>query len=168
MCKVSVRGPPPAFRHLKRTKPMAFIKAEGTATSRANPSAVFALLKDSGSWPRWSMFRSAELERPGKDEPYGVGAIRVFSTEVTRSRELVTEMIPDQKLGYELLSGMPLRNYRADVRVISAGEGTLITWASSFQCAFGTGWFWRRFMNGVLSKMARQLAAAAENSSPAG
>jgi carbon monoxide dehydrogenase subunit G len=79
----------------------------------------------------------------------------------------VTELIPDQKLSYELLSGMPLRDYRADVRLTPAGEGTLITWASSFQCVFGTGWFWRRFMNGVLSKMAGQLAVAAENSTPA-
>ena len=148
---------------------MGFIKVEGIATSRASPGIVFSLLKNSDTWPRWSIFTSAELERAGQDEPYGVGSIRVFSTATTRSREQVTELIPDQRLGYVLLSGLPLRDYRANVCLASpSGEGTLIDWTASFQCAYGTGWFWRLFMNRVLSNMARRLAVAAENSNSAG
>ena len=147
---------------------MGFIRVKGIATSRAAPGAVFSLLKNSDTWPRWSMFRSAELEQAGKDEPYGVGAIRVFSTSVTRAREQVVELIPDRQLSYVLLSGLPLRDYRADVRLTSpVGEGTLVDWTASFQCLYGTGWFWRLFMNGVLSDMARRLAVAAENSNSA-
>jgi hypothetical protein len=155
--------------HIKRTKPMDFIKVEGIATSRAAPAAVFSLLKNSETWPRWSMFRSAELEQPGQDEPYGVGAIRVFSTSVTRAREQVVELIPDRQLSYVLLSGLPFRNYRADVCLTSpGGEGALINWTASFQCRYGTGWFWRLFMNRILSNLAKQLALAAENNSAAG
>jgi hypothetical protein len=148
---------------------MDFIKVEGIATSRAAPAAVFSLLKNSETWPRWSMFRSAELEQPGQDESYGVGAIRVFSTSVTRAREQVVELIPDRQLSYVLLSGLPFRNYRADVCLTSpGGEGTLINWTASFQCRYGTGWFWRLFMNRILSNLAKQLALAAENNSAAG
>ena len=145
---------------------MDFIKVEGIATSRAAPGAVFSLLKNSDTWPQWSMFKSAELEQPGQDEPYGVGSIRVFSTSVTRAREQVVELIADRQLSYVLLSGLPFRNYRADVRLTSpGGSGTRIDWTASFQCRYGTGWFWRLFMNGVLSKLAEQLAVAAEKNS---
>jgi Polyketide cyclase / dehydrase and lipid transport len=139
------------------------IKAGATASSRANPAAVFALLKNCNTWPRWSMFDSAVLERAGDDEPHGVGAIRVFSTRVSRAREQVTELIPNQRLSYVLLSGLPLRNYRAAVSLTPSGGGTLIDWTASFQCRHGTGWFWRIFMNHILSSLAMQLAAAAEN-----
>jgi hypothetical protein len=51
------------------------IQVGGSAVSRASASAVFALLKDSSSWPSWSMFVSSGLERPGDDDLQGVGAI---------------------------------------------------------------------------------------------
>jgi Polyketide cyclase / dehydrase and lipid transport len=111
------------------------------------------------------MFDSAVLERAGNDEPHGVGAIRIFSTRVSRAREQVTELISDQRLSYVLLSGLPLRNYQADVRLTPSGDGgTRIDWTASFQCRHGTGWFWRIFMNRVLSRLAMQLGAAAEKS----
>ena len=145
---------------------MDFIKVEGHATSRAAPAAVFSLLKNIDTWPRWSMFKSAELEQSGQDESYGVGSIRVFSTSVTRAREQVVELIADRQLSYVLLSGLPFRNYRADVRLTPpGGNGTRIDWTASFQCRYGTGWFWRLFMNSVLPNLAKQLAAAAEKNS---
>jgi hypothetical protein len=145
---------------------MDFIKVGGHAKSRAAPGAVFSLLKNIDTWPRWSMFKSAELVERGHDEPYGVGSIRTLSTSVTHARERVVELIPDRQLSYVLLAGLPLRNYRADVRLTSpGGEGARIDWTASFQCRYGTGWFWRLFMNSVLSKLARQLAIAAEKNS---
>jgi Polyketide cyclase / dehydrase and lipid transport len=144
------------------------IHVGGTATSKAKPAAVFALLKDSRGWPNWSMFTSSGIERPGDKEPDGVGSIRIFSTQMTKTRELVTKLIPDRQLSYELLSGFPFRDYHADVVLTTASEGTRIDWTATFQCRFGTGWFWRAFMNKVLSDLSRQLAAAAEKSNRSG
>jgi hypothetical protein len=139
------------------------IKARAVAVSRATPAAVFSLLKNSDTWPQWSLFNASELERAGKDERLGVGAIRIFSTRVSKTREQVTELIPDQKLSYVLLSGLPLRNYQAVVHLSSRESGvTLVNWTASFQCKHGTGWFWRIFVNQILSRVAMQLAAAAE------
>lgn len=138
------------------------IHVGGSAESRAKPAAVFALLRESSSWPRWSMFLSSGVERPGNEDPEGVGAIRTFATHVSRTRELVTKLIPDRQLSYHLLSGFPFRNYHADVVLTPSGDGTHIDWTASFQCRRGTGWFWRAFMNNVLSDMAKRLAAAAE------
>jgi carbon monoxide dehydrogenase subunit G len=76
----------------------------------------------------------------------------------------VTKLVPYRQLSYELLSGFPFRSYHADVVLTATGEGTRIDWRASFQCRYGTGWFWRAFMNKVLSDLAKQLAAAAEKS----
>lgn len=142
------------------------IRVGGSANSRAKPRAVFALLKDSSGWPGWSMFTSSGIERPGDQEREGVGAIRTFATHVSKTRELVTALIPDRQLSYELLSGFPFRNYRADVVLTPMDSGTHIDWTASFSCRTGTGWFWRAFMNGVLADMAKRLAAAAEKAKP--
>jgi hypothetical protein len=137
------------------------------ARSRATPAAVFSLLKNSDTWPRWSLFNSSEVEHAGEEERFGVGAIRSFSSHVSKTREQVTELIPDQKLSYVLLSGLPLRNYQAVVCLSSPEIGvTLVNWTASFQCRYGTGWFWRIFLNHILSKVAMQLAAAAEKLNP--
>jgi hypothetical protein len=144
----------------------ADIRVGGSANSRAAPAAVFALLKDSSSWPRWSMFVSSGIERPGDGDPDGVGAIRTFATRVSRTRELVTKLVPDRQLSYQLLSGFPFRDYHADVMLTPSGDGTHVDWTASFRCRSGTGWFWRLFMNRVLSDMARRLAAAAEKANP--
>lgn len=140
------------------------IRVGGRANSRAAPEAVFALLKDSSGWPRWSMFTSSGMERSGDSDPEGVGAIRTFATRVSRTRELVTKLVPDRQLSYQLLSGFPFRDYHADVVLTPSGDGTHIEWTASFRCRHGTGWFWRAFMNRVLSDMARRLAAASESS----
>ncbi len=143
------------------------VRAGAVARSRATPSAVFSLLRNSDTWPRWSLFNSFELERAGNDERFGVGAIRTFSTRVSKTTEQVTELIPNRKLSYVLLSGLPLRNYQAVVQISSPESGgTLVNWTASFQCRYGSGWFWRIFLNLILSRVAMQLAAAAEKLDP--
>lgn len=143
---------------------MSRIEVSVTVSCRADPAVVFGLLKDGSTWPQWAMFDSFELERPGRSETYGVGAIRVFSTRVSRSREEITELIPDRKLSYTLLSGFPLHDYRAEVELVPANAGmTTIAWCASFMPKyFGTGWFWRLFTKAVLATTARQLAGASE------
>ena len=140
------------------------IKVQATATSKAPPQAVFALLKDGATWPDWTIFDAFELVRPGEGGPSGVGEIHVFSTSLTRAREEIVELVPDRRLSYILLSGFPFRDYRADVD-LSAREdgGTSIAWRAAFDPKYpGTGWFWRLFMTAVLKKISSDLAAEAE------
>jgi hypothetical protein len=141
------------------------LRVEAHAVSAAPPAGVFALLRDGATWPSWSLFTGFSLERsaPGAD-PLGVGAIRVFSTSFSRACEEVVELIPERRLSYVLLSGLPMSNYRADVDLTPApGGGTAIAWRAAFDAKIpGTGWFWRLFMARVLASVARQLAAAAD------
>jgi hypothetical protein len=143
---------------------MSRIEVSVTVDCRADAEVIFGLLKDGSTWPQWALFESFELERPGRSETYGVGAIRVFSTKVSRSREEVTELIPDRRLAYVLLSGFPLRDYRAEVDLVRTNAGvTTIDWRASFKPKyFGTGWFWRLFIKAVLATTAKQLAVASE------
>jgi uncharacterized protein YndB with AHSA1/START domain len=140
------------------------VTVEAAARSRAAPPAVFALLKDGSTWPQWTMFTGFELERPGKTDPLGVGAIRVFKTAVSKAREEVVDIEQDRRLSYILLSGFPMVNYRADVTLeADPGGETIIHWRSRFDPKYpGTGWFWRRTMHRALTRVAGDLARAAE------
>ena len=60
--------------------------------------------------------RAAEVQQqaPGA-EPEGVGAIRRFTTGRTVSVERVVRFERDRAFSYELISGLPLVDYRADL-----------------------------------------------------
>jgi hypothetical protein len=139
------------------------LRAEAVARSSAAPAKLFALLQDGASWPEWTLFDRFELERPGHAEPLGVGAIRIFSTKVSRAREEIVELVPERRLSYVLLSGFPLRDYRADVELEPTEDGgTIIRWRSRFFAKYpGTGWFWQLFIQRVLERISRDLAVAA-------
>jgi uncharacterized protein YndB with AHSA1/START domain len=146
-------------------KAMGQIEVRAEAQTSAGPARVFALLKDGSTWTEWSMFSSYALERPGPIDPLGVGSVRVFATRISKTREEVVEIVPDQRLSYTLLSGLPFVGYRADVELEPrAGGGTLIRWSSRFRVKrFGTGWFWSWIMKRSLRTVAGQLADGAAN-----
>lgn len=145
---------------------MAKIEITVETLSRAAPASVFRLLRDGATWPRWSLFDGFALEREGTgDDRLGVGAVRVFTTKVSRAREEVVEIVPDRRLSYVLLSGLPFENYRADVDLVpQADGGTLIRWRSRFDPRPAwMGWFWRGFMIRTLGQIGEQMARAAED-----
>ena len=133
------------------------------AHSAADPDTVYRLLADGSTWPTWSDLGSFELESPGPDGGEGVGAVRVFRTGRFTGRERVAETTPGRRFSYELLSGLPLRDYRADVDLTPAADtGTDITWSSSFRAARpGTGWIYRRALGKFIRSCVEGLARAA-------
>ena len=149
------------------SEPIGRISVGASARSRAPAGVVFALLKDGATWPSWSIFDAFDLERPGAGDPLGLGAIRVCTTRVSKVREEVVEFVEGAQLSYVLLSGLPMKNYRADVALEPMPDGsTLIHWRARFDPAVvGTGWFWRMVMTRVLSTVSGQLAAGAERAS---
>jgi hypothetical protein len=133
-----------------------------TARSRADADAVYRLLASGATWPTWSGLGSFELERPDAAGGEGVGAVRIFRTWPFTNREEVVEAVPGRRFSYRLLSGMPLRGYRADVDLTPDGEGTVIRWHSTFTAERrGTGWFYRWFLGRFIKGCAEGLAKAA-------
>ncbi len=129
------------------------------ARSSAAPAEVWRWLADGASWSAWTNLQRSELEREGVPAPDGVGAIRHFSTGPGGSREEVVAFEPPHHLGYVLLSGLPVRAYRADVELTPDGDGTLIAWRARFEPKLpGTGPFFTLFLRFMLKTFARGLA----------
>ena len=124
-----------------------------TVHSKAGPGTVFALLEDAGTWPVWSPIGSYRPE----------GNLRVFRTGRTVSREEVVEQVPGRRLGYRLLSGLPLNDYRADVDLTPSAGGTDIRWHSTFTGKVpGTAWFYRLVLGRFIRRCAEGLAQHAD------
>ncbi|HEX5118938.1 MAG TPA: SRPBCC family protein [Pseudonocardiaceae bacterium] len=133
----------------------------------ASPHHLYELLRDGASWPVWSPINSFELRRPAEDEPEGLGAIRVFRTGRHTSVERVAELVPDKRFSYELVRGLPLRGYRADIDVETDGDTAVIHWHSTFRPKVpGTGWIYQRALSKFIQQCAEGLAryAVAERS----
>lgn len=138
-------------------------------TSAADPTAVFALLGEVETWTAWaSAFDEAGLEREGGPQRQGVGAIRRFRVGRVRSREEVVAFEPGGHFAYTLLSGLPVRGYRADVTLTPVDGGTHIVWHSTFRARIpGTGGLIRRKLTAFITVLAGELAAAAAGSAGA-
>ena len=134
-----------------------------TATTAADPSAVYALLADGSTWPGWSPIGSFELIEPGDGTPEGLGAVRLFTTGRVKSRERVVERTPGETFSYVLEAGLPLRDYRAVVTLApSRTAGTSIRWRSTFRAKVpGTGWLYRRQLGNFIGRTVEGLAEAA-------
>jgi uncharacterized protein YndB with AHSA1/START domain len=126
------------------------------------PAAVFATLLDRSRWPAWSGHDAFELVRPGANGPYDVGSVGLLRSGRRRvMREEIVEVVPDRRIGYTLLAGLPLRGYRAGFDLTPTAEGTEVRWHSSFDAPPGFGWIYvaalRRFTRRLLDGLTRRL-----------
>jgi uncharacterized protein YndB with AHSA1/START domain len=137
------------------------------AFSPAPPGVVFAILADSARWPDWAgpLIRHGSVEREGTPPPGGVGAIRRLGTTRFFSREEIVAYDPPHHLAYVILSGQPVRNYRAEVTLTPSdvdGGGTHISWRATFDPRIpGTGPLLRRYLGAIVGGFTRRLAAYA-------
>lgn len=137
------------------------------AESSAPIETVWQLLSTVDTWPTWSRHKVARLERDGSPTPDGVGAIRELGVKPSKpaqwNREEVVAFDAPTHFGYTLLSGLPLHNYRSDVRLFALpGGGTRITWESHFATHSLTGWFWVLVVRWILKHWSADLAKGAE------
>lgn len=142
------------------------------AESSAPVETVWQLLSTVATWPEWSRHKLARLEREGSPTPDGVGAIRVLGTNPAKparaNREEVVAFDAPTHLGYTLLSGLPLHDYRSDVTLAATpAGGTRITWESRFDTRGATGWFWALVVRYVVKRWSADLARGAERAGPA-
>ncbi len=134
-------------------------RIEHTATTTADPATVYALLRNGATWPVWGPLDSFELERPGEQEPEGLGAVRIVRSGRVTGRDTIAELVQDRRLSYTHVSSLPIKNYRADIDLTPAGGGTEIRWVSEFDPKFpGTGALLRRGLDGFVSKLVHGLA----------
>ena len=102
------------------------------ARSAAPVEEVWPLVGEARRWQEWSFLTHTTLEREGVPEPDGVGAVRRFSRMGIGSREEVLAWDPPHHLAYTIVSGFPVRNYRADLTLEPEGDGTRIRWSGTY------------------------------------
>lgn len=137
---------------------------EVTARSAAAPERVFALLADAPSWKRWAgpVIVASWWEREGTPAPGGVGAIRRLGVRGASSREEIVAYDPPTHLAYTILSGLPVRDYLANVRLTPDGTGTRIEWSGRFTPKLpGTGGVLRLFLLSTIGSFVKRLAKQA-------
>jgi uncharacterized protein YndB with AHSA1/START domain len=134
----------------------------------ASPATVYALLTDGSTWPSWINLDSMTLERQGADGGETVGAIRVFRFRragiTFTTHEQVAELVPNRRFSYTLVSGLPLRDYRADVDLTPEPDGrTHIRWSGSWRVGLpGVGLPTRFVMQRLYRQFSQGLAGEAE------
>jgi hypothetical protein len=138
---------------------------EASAHSNASRDAVWALVRDIDTWQDWGTWSSTTVETPAPgDDPQGVGVVRRLRQAPVTSVERVTELVPGERLGYELVKGLPFENYRAAVTLADgAGGGTDITWRAEFDVtAKVRGNISRKLLERFYPDIVQRLARGAE------
>ena len=130
-----------------------------SAWSAAPPAVVYDLLCQGATWPQWSPIGSFRLEREGRDGGESLDAIRVFTTATVHSREELVGFEPGRSFSYSALSGLPIRDHRADVTLAESDGGTAISWREGFQVKIpGTAWQYKLFLRWFVQRCADGLA----------
>jgi hypothetical protein len=106
---------------------------EAVATTSGPRAVVWELLADASTWTRWGSWSKVEVEGGG---PQGPGAARILVKTPFRLRERITEWVPGERMGYELVEGMRVRGYRAMVTLEEqATGGTVVRWRAAYDRA---------------------------------
>ncbi len=109
------------------------------------------------------LVKSERWEREGDPPPGGVGAIRCLGSLGVKGRERILVADAPHHHAYEVLSGVPVRNYRADVHFEPDGDGTRIAWSATFDPKIpGTGALLTLFLRRFIGRLAEALAREAE------
>ncbi len=107
------------------------VEVERKLTVRATPAEVWAVMGDFGALADWHPdVATCDVERHG-DVVHR--HIRTVDGAELLEREL-GDHPDDHSYTYEILSSpLPVRDYRAILRVVPAPEGAKILWSSSFE-----------------------------------
>ncbi len=138
------------------------IKVGMTRHARADCSTVYGIAAHSPGYPEWSAIGSFEEIAPGTDERYGVGSRRIYRTAGMVLLEEIVAADAPRHIAYRVLSGLPLKDYLGQIDIVAEGEQVRIDWYSTFTPPKGFGWFWRWFMQRILTDMSRALVKEAE------
>jgi uncharacterized protein YndB with AHSA1/START domain len=143
------------------------LHVEAETVIGASPETVWALVSDARRYPDWGPWREGRYQRAGDESERGPGAVQVLtSARRTYGRrsvsvERIVAAEPGRRLVYEVVGGLPVRNYRGEVTLTPAGGGTRVRWLADWDSTLA-GRFVHRALREFYSEMLAALAAAAE------
>jgi len=135
------------------------IEVEHTAHSERPRAEVWGTLSDLENWHEWGPWKRTELE---DDIRTMVSERRKLHGKQYVMKERVTALVPEERFEYDLLSGLPIKNYHGIVTLTDADDGgTDIHWAAKFDPPWRiVGGLWRGAMLKVVSDVSDALAKA--------
>jgi len=148
------------------------LHVEAERTIAAPPAKVWALVSDARRYPEWGPWREGRYQRAGDESERGPGAVQVLtSARRTYGRRSVSvERIvvakPERRLVYEVIGGVPVRNYRGEVTLTPADGGTRVRWSADWDSTLA-GRLVHRTLRVFYPEMLAALAAAASTAGTA-
>ena len=112
---------------------MGRLQVEAEGTTRAAVEAVWALVSDANTYPRWGPWSDGGYDPPGNG-PSRPGSVQWFRFgRRTTSVEKILEVDAPLRIVYTVTRGIPVKNYRAEVTLApKATGGTSIRWAATW------------------------------------
>ncbi|HZM79642.1 MAG TPA: SRPBCC family protein [Candidatus Limnocylindrales bacterium] len=132
---------------------------EVRARAHVSPQQVWTVLADTASWADWAPFDEVTVEKG-----HEIGEIRRLRSGRITTRERIVGFEPPRRYVYEIISGLPIRDYVAEVLFSPlAGDGTEVRWQARFRPKIpGTGWVLKRLLQGAVRKGADALVRRAD------
>ena len=120
---------------------------------------VWDTVVDHRGYKNWTPVVTSRLEHLGSPDENGVGALRALGVGPIGAKELVVEFEPEKfHMGYELVKGVPVTGYRADVYLTSDGDATELVWRGRFQSAPpGMAKALNAFLRNIVADTAKRL-----------
>ena len=146
---------------------MSKLHVEAEQTTQAAPEIVWALVSDATTYPQWGPWRKADYRSLGGLSPHGKGAVyrlqssRRYGLRYPVSVERILDAEEGRRLAYTVVKGIPVRNYRAEITLTPAADGTRIRWAATWDRTLA-GRLVHRSLRGLYPQIVASLAAAAE------
>jgi uncharacterized protein YndB with AHSA1/START domain len=114
------------------TRPDTF-KVERSASIKAPPDKVFALINDFPSWQAWSPWEGLDpnMKRTMSATTAGKGAVYEWdgNNEVGKGRMEIVESTPPSKVGIQLAFFRPFEAHNtAEFTLVPEGDATRVTW----------------------------------------
>jgi uncharacterized protein YndB with AHSA1/START domain len=138
------------------------LSVEAMGTARANPEIVWSLVSDANTYAEWGPWNDGGYRSPAAG-PSHIGSVQWFRYgRRTISVEEILEVEEPRRVVYTVLSGLPVKNYRAEVTLtpIPTG-GTSIRWAATWDATL-LGRVVHRKLQQLYPQIVTALIAAAD------
>ncbi len=121
---------------------------------------VWAIASDFTKFPGPAI--SVQVEEKGSPELNGVGTVRTIIIGRVQVRERLESVNPPKPFTYRILSGAPMKDYLATVKISSRGNSTEIRWDAQFTPKFpGTGWIVGKVTKNTINRFIDEIEAGA-------
>jgi hypothetical protein len=139
------------------------LSVSAEALSSSAPEAIWALISDATRYSQWGPWSAAgyrddaTMHQPGA--VYWLRSAQTYAGRAVTSVERVEEVDEGRRVTYTVVSGMPVRNYRAEILLTPVPEGTRIQWNASWDKTLA-GRFVLRGLRPLFPRVVSALASA--------